>query len=136
MGIRSVLIADGNDNFIKDSVEFLNKHFAVPVIGISFNGEDAVDKVIKLSPEILIIDITAEKLNGLEAARSLKKLIDPPKVIISSDFDNSDYRKLARQYGADAFVCKKKFDTQLPHILKIINSNIEGLYDKLQLAKN
>lgn len=136
MGINSIIIADDNDQFIKKAIEYINKNLSIPLIGISFNGNEAIKKIEKIMPDIVIIDIALTGINGLEGAAEIKKMENPPRVIITSDYDNSDYRNLALKAGADAFIAKEKFDTQFLLILKMINSNIGNLFNTLHLAKN
>jgi two-component system response regulator AlgR len=57
------------------------------VVGEAINGSDAIDKVMELHPDVLLMDIRMPVMDGLEAAMHLTSLEDPPNVIFTTAYD-------------------------------------------------
>lgn len=57
------------------------------VVGEAGNGREALDQVQRLQPDALLLDISMPVMDGLEAARHLAKLPQPPKVIFCTAYD-------------------------------------------------
>jgi len=57
------------------------------VVGEAINGADAIDKTMKLKPEVLLMDIRMPVMDGLEAGMHLMSLETPPAVIFTTAYD-------------------------------------------------
>lgn len=68
-----VLIVDTNKEFCNNLESYLNKEYDIEVVGIAFNGLDGYNKIIKLKPDIVLIDQVMPYLDGLGI---LEKLIE------------------------------------------------------------
>jgi len=83
------------------------------VCGEARNGREAVAKVEELKPDIIVLDINMPELNGIEAARKIRKAFAATEILILS-FDYSDY--LIREIvaaGARGFVVKADSERDL-----------------------
>lgn len=76
------------------------------ICGEAENGQQAVDKVMELHPDIIILDLTMPVMNGLEAARRIRSLAPKTKIIVFSLHDGNRAKEEALQAGADAFLHK------------------------------
>ena len=72
--------------------ELLRAIAELEVVGEAADGEDAIQKVVELQPELVLLDIQMPGINGLEVAASLPR--PRPKIIFCTAFD---------QYAVDAF---------------------------------
>ena len=70
------------------------------------NGSEAVDAVIRLRPDILIVDLMMPDVDGLEVCRSVKQVVPETAIVIITAFDDVEVQKIALQDGAAAFVPK------------------------------
>ena len=76
------------------------------ICGEAENGQDAVAKVEKLKPDAVILDVSMPVMNGLEAAREIRRVSPSTKIVMFSMHDSFQMIETARQAGADAFVLK------------------------------
>ena len=88
------------------------------LVGEAENGEEAVRLERELRPEIILMDITMPKLNGLEATRRIKARRPEVKIIILTNHEEEAYRKAATECGADGFVVKKSILTNLLSMMR------------------
>jgi DNA-binding NarL/FixJ family response regulator len=101
-----VLIADDHQDFRRVVHDFLNRLPNVSVVGEAADGDDAVKKVEKLFPDVVLMDISMPMMNGIEATRVIKQRWPETKVLISTTHDDPLYRKQALEAHADGFILK------------------------------
>jgi DNA-binding NarL/FixJ family response regulator len=73
------------------------------ICGEAENGMEAVEKVLELVPDLVILDLSMPLLNGFDAAVEIKKVAPSTKIIL---FSIHEIPSTARVVGADAFVQK------------------------------
>ncbi len=83
------------------------------LVGEAENGEEALRLDHELRPEIIFMDLTMPRLNGLEATRRIKARRPDVIIIIMTVHDEEAYRRAATESGADGFVLKKTILTDL-----------------------
>jgi DNA-binding NarL/FixJ family response regulator len=76
------------------------------ICGEAENGQQAVEKVMELHPDIVILDLTMPVMNGLEAARKIRSLAPEVRIIVFSLHDGNIAKEEALQAGAHAFLHK------------------------------
>lgn len=95
----------------------------IAVIGEASNGEEALQAVDKLHPDLLIIDIRMPVMNGLEATHKLTENSPNSKVLILSMHDDEDYILQSVESGASGYLLK---DTSKEEFLKAIKTIHQG----------
>lgn len=95
----------------------------IAVIGEASNGEEALQAVEKLRPDLLIIDIRMPVMNGLEATHKLTNSSPDSKVLILSMHDDEDYILQSVESGASGYLLK---DTSKEEFLKAIKTIHQG----------
>lgn len=104
-----VLIVDDQEAFRSAArlVVALADGFAV--VGEAPSGEDAIEMVDELRPDLVLMDIKMPGLDGIDATRRV--VADHPgvKVIVLSTYEADEYEQLALDAGAIAFVSKSDF---------------------------
>jgi len=101
----------------------LENEGTVQVIGEASNGEEALQTVAKLQPDLLIIDIRMPVMNGLEATQKLSGFSKSTKALILSMHDDEDYILQSIESGASGYLLK---DTSKEEFLKAIKSIYHG----------
>lgn len=77
------------------------------------NGAKAVDAVVMLNPDVLVIDISMPVLDGLQAARQLQKANSRVKIIFLTIHEDRDFVAAALSLGASGYVTKGRLSTDL-----------------------
>jgi DNA-binding NarL/FixJ family response regulator len=83
------------------------------VIGTAGNGEEAIDAVSRLDPDVLVIDISMPVLSGLDAAVRLRSNHCRTKIVFLTIHDDSDFVAAALSAGASGYVTKNRVSTDL-----------------------
>jgi DNA-binding NarL/FixJ family response regulator len=76
------------------------------IVGESWDGIEAVQKAEELQPDLILLDIGLPFLNGIEAARQIRKLSPQPKILFVSQESFADVIEEAMNSGAMGYVVK------------------------------
>lgn len=83
------------------------------ICGEAGNGQEAVERVVELKPDLVILDVTMPILNGLQAARQIRERAPKTKILILSMHDSPQLANEAVRLGADAYLVKSGPQAQL-----------------------
>ncbi|HEY6930538.1 MAG TPA: response regulator transcription factor, partial [Thermoanaerobaculia bacterium] len=97
--VRIVLV-DDSDAFRRSAGGYLTRQPSCVLVGTAASGVEALERVVVLRPDLVLLDIAMPDLNGLEVARRLKRIIPPPRVVMVTIHDDASYRLAAREAGA------------------------------------
>ncbi len=121
MGIN-VLIAD-DLKFIKLVLRELVEKAGFRVVGEASNGEEAVELYQDKRPDVVLLDITMPKMDGLAALKQILKIDPEAKVIMCSALGQQSLMVQALQLGAKDFIVKpfreERVIAAIKHILDI-----------------
>jgi DNA-binding NarL/FixJ family response regulator len=78
----------------------------IVVVGEAGDGEEAVEKVETLHPDIVLMDMVMPRMNGLEATDHIKRRHPEVKVLILSMYDDDEYVQQVIQAGASGYLLK------------------------------
>jgi DNA-binding NarL/FixJ family response regulator len=108
-----VLIADDNVLFAQTLEMILEDDERFEVVGSARDGVEAVELAESLNPDVVLMDITMPRVDGLEATRRLRELGSPVHVVVltESDFPGDIVR--AQRSGADGYVPKTRLVQRL-----------------------
>ncbi len=120
MGTIRVLLADDH-RLVRAGLRALLQSLAgVQVVAEAGNGYEALKLAEQHQPDIVIMDIGMEGLNGLEAAARLAKFTPAPRVIILSMHANEEYVRRSLQAGAVGYLLKGAEPAELEFALQAV----------------
>jgi DNA-binding NarL/FixJ family response regulator len=102
----SVLIVENNDFFRRSFKEILRMYLPSLSVAESADGSDALVLISRALPDMVFMDIRLPGKNGLELTRDIKSNYPDLVVSIFTSYDLPEYRKIAKDCGADHFLLK------------------------------
>jgi len=122
-----ILLVDDNAEFLEATTRFLADKPGIEVAGRMLSGREALRQTPLLRPDFVLMDLMMPEMDGLEATMLLKKLPDPPTVIVVSLHDDLSFRNAVQEAGADGFLTKRVFSKQLlPLLQKLTPTSPDG----------
>src|SRR5581483_10743388 len=106
MSVSRILIADDHQQFRRSLRSLLESRSKFEVCGEAADGEEAVEKAKDLRPDLVLLDISMPRMNGLDAARLIGREVPQTQILIVSQNDGSVMACHAGEVGACAFVSK------------------------------
>lgn len=108
--MTTILIAD-DASFMRNSLKFLVEGAGHEVTGLAKDGEEAVEMYKRLKPELVMLDILMEGMNGLAALKTIMQEDPKARVIMVSALGQEAKQQEAQRLGARGFV-KKPFSQE------------------------
>jgi DNA-binding NarL/FixJ family response regulator len=102
----NILIADDSQLIREALGRLFRNEEGFEVCGEAENGKEAVAKAQQLHPDLILLDFSMPVMNGLDAARVLKRVMPKVPVIMFSAYSDSSTEKAARSAGVWALVSK------------------------------
>jgi len=116
MPIR-LLLADDHA-LIRQGLKTLLEKQGYQVVGEASDGQEAIRAVEKNQPDVAIIDISMPVLNGVDAAREMKRAAPKTKVILLTQHDEGQYVTESLRAGVKGYVLKRQVAEDLVHAIK------------------
>jgi two-component system NarL family sensor kinase len=117
---KRILIADDHEMLRRGVRNTLQTELDLEICGEAVDGQDAVEKVKTLRPDLVILDINMPALNGLVALRQILRLRPQTKVLVFSVHDSDQTVKEVHAAGAHGFISKGKDSQDLLRVVREI----------------
>jgi DNA-binding NarL/FixJ family response regulator len=118
-----VLLADDHSLVLEGLAKLVMED--CDLVGKVEDGRALIQVAQQLDPDVIVLDISMPKLNGLEAGRQLKKLLPSIKLIFLTMHADPVYAKEAFQIGASGFLLKRSAASEL---MQAIHAVMKGQY--------
>jgi DNA-binding NarL/FixJ family response regulator len=112
-----ILIADDHES-VRSQIRCVLEAQHWDVCGEAENGEEAVEKVRQLKPDLIILDMNMPILNGYEAAQEIRRRSPSTKVLILTLHDDANFPSVLNETGADAYLAKTRAAAELVPTIK------------------
>lgn len=119
--VRIVLVED--HVIVRDGVKALiasERRFKV--VGEAGNGFEAVKVVETCQPDLILMDLTMPRMNGMEAITEIKSRFPETKILILTVHKIEEYVRASFQAGADGYLLKKSSHSELLHAIRHVLS--------------
>lgn len=114
----SIVIAEDQEMLRKAMVQLMEMNDELNILGDFSNGEDALESIQSLEPDVAILDVEMPKMTGLEVLKKVKDSNLNTKVIIVTTFKRPGYFESAVANDVDAYVLKERSIDELVETIK------------------
>lgn len=118
-----ILIADDHEIVRKGLRSLLAEQPGWQVVAEASDGRDAVDKVAKLKPDVIVLDIAMPLLNGLEATRQVLKKMPQARILILTMHETDPLIREVLDAGARGYVLKSDAVRDLVSAVEALRRN-------------
>ena len=115
-----IVLADDHET-VREGIKLLvNSQTDMEVVGEAGNGEIAVEKVLELAPDVIVMDITMPELNGLKATKKIKRVSPKTKILTLTRHTDDGYLQQLIQAGANGYVLKQSAPSELINAIRAV----------------
>ena len=115
-----IMLADDHETVREGLKMIVNAQDDMEVVGFAGDGLEAVARAQELLPDVLVMDISMPKLNGLKATRKLTNVCPHVKVLTLSRHTDDGYIRELLAAGACAYVLKQSAPSELIHAIRAV----------------
>ena len=127
---HSILIVDDNANLRQELRSLLSCRNEFEIGGEAQDGLEAIDSVDKLRPDLVLMDLSMPRMDGITATREIKKKWPETKILVFTIHKSPEYLTAVFKAGADGYIQKDSSQGEL------IQSMNDILYGRQCLSPN
>jgi len=117
----TVVLADDH-TIVRNGIRSILEEFGeIEIIGEAGDGNEAIDKVKELSPDILMVDIAMPLINGIQVTQEVKGLGLPTRCLVLSMHNNEDYILKSVEAGAMGYLLKDTTKEEMQQALLAVS---------------
>ena len=115
-----IFLADDHAIVREGIVSLLDNERDLKVVGQAGDGTEAVEKIAKTKPDVVIMDISMPGLNGVEAMERLLREGSPSKFLILTQHEKEEYVRLAMHAGASGYLVKYSISREVVDAIRAV----------------
>jgi len=115
-----ILVADDHALVRRGIRAVLHSQPAWRVVGEAANGREAVEKAMKLKPDVVVLDVSMPELDGLEVARQVRDAVPGAKVLVLTMHESDQMVRRALDAGAQGYLLKSDLTDSLTKAVKAV----------------
>ncbi len=123
-----VLIVDDHAMFREGIHSLLKGYDDIEIVGEAIHGAEAVEKVSQLAPNVVLMDIAMPVMGGVEATRRIHKEAPHVRVLVLTQYEDSEYILSMLRAGAKGYVAKTATASELVSAIRTVNKGDCFLY--------
>jgi DNA-binding NarL/FixJ family response regulator len=117
-----IVLADEHVLFRHGIKRIIDEMSGAQVVGEANDGQEAIDMVRNLQPDLAILDITMPNLRGIEACREIRRLFPDVKILMLTMHKDREYLYQALSAGAQGYLLKEDSDEELFAAIGVIRT--------------
>ncbi|MCZ6690572.1 MAG: response regulator transcription factor [Planctomycetota bacterium] len=106
-----VIVVDDHGPLLEQVQQLLAPEFNV--VGVLTDGDSAIEAVVRLAPDVLVLDLSMPGLSGIELARWARNLKLDLKIVILTVHEDQDLARESFDAGASGYVVKSRIVSDL-----------------------
>lgn len=122
-----VLVADDQRLIREGIASLLRIQDGIHVVGTATDGQEAVEKALALSPEVVLMDVRMPVMDGVQATAMICSQLSTCQVLMLSTFDDEEYIVKALQAGAKGYLLKDIPPGDLAQAIRLAHAGIYQL---------
>jgi DNA-binding NarL/FixJ family response regulator len=122
-----VLLVD-DDKLVCSSLKIIiSADSEIEVAGMAYSGTEGVELYRKLKPDVLLMDIRMDKMNGLEAGEIILSEYPDARILYLTTFLDDEYIIKALHIGAKGYMLKQNYESIIPALKAVyVGQNVFG----------
>jgi DNA-binding NarL/FixJ family response regulator len=118
------LLREGTRHILEQSQD-------IEVVGEAGRGDEAVELIERLAPDVVLLDMRLPGMNGIEVARAVTRKHKEIRVLLLSAYDDEEYVAEALNAGASGYMLKTTPGAKLVEAVRAVHSGATVLQDEL-----
>lgn len=129
-----IMLVDDEEEVRSSIIRKMNwEQLGFQMVGDAENGEDALEKIEQLEPDVVMTDIRMPYMDGLTLTERIHQKYPSMKVLIFSGFDDFEYAKQAIKLNVTEYILKPVNVEELSEILERVRANLD---DEIEQRRN
>ena len=129
-----VLFVDDHEMVRIGISSYLSMQDEIEIIGEASNGQEGIEKAKQLNPDVILMDMVMDGMNGIEATKIIKQTMPHIKVVMLTSFIDDKEVYQALDAGVDSYVLKTSSAEEIKNaIIKTYQGN--SVFEKEVMAK-
>ncbi len=118
-----ILIADDHEVIHNGIRDILRTFTNYTIVGNAYDGEEAIEKALELKPDIIFMDISMPRLNGIEAIKVIAKKLSNTKILALTQHEENEYILQILKAGGNGYLLK---NSKKEEFIEAIETVIKG----------
>ena len=118
-----VIIVD-DDYLVVNSLKTIVNASGIEVLAVGYDGIEAVELYTKYKPDLILMDIRMEKMNGIEATQEILQKDPNAKILLITTFQDDEYISSALSLGCKGYILKQNIEGIIPAINAVYSGNM------------
>ncbi len=119
----NIIIID-DDHLVVNSLKTIINASGIEVLAVGYDGLQAVELYNKYRPDIILMDIRMEKMDGIEATETILKIDPNAKILLITTFQDEEYIGAALSLGCNGYILKQNIKGIIPAINAVHSGNL------------
>jgi DNA-binding NarL/FixJ family response regulator len=120
-----IYVVEDHEELRSALIQLLDQSGELVVCGESASAEGALEALPESGANIVLVDVSLPKMNGLELIQTLKTMLPSLPCVVLTGHHSKLYIERARKVGAKGYVAKIDFSKLVPTLIKVLSKRTE-----------